>query len=167
MTEDELARRRMSPREKLKAIAAEQNADGRDKLQEVLVEQCQRPGMPNSYKWHDALMEQKGKVKRHIRPDDAPTPERITAALNIMNLYGPEVDEACGVKEPTVDMWEAGLLVPTREEIHRLALLTGFPWRFFYQPPPTPITGGFICGDDGCRPLTGDTDEPAGQGELF
>lgn len=157
----------MSPREKLKAIAAEQNAGGRDKVQEVLLEQRQRPGAPNAVKWHQALAEQKGGPKLHVRRGDVPTPERITAALNIMNLYGPEVDEACGVAEPAVDMWEAGLLIPTREQIHRLALLTGFPWRFFYMPPPTPITGGFICGDGGCRPLTGDADEPAGQGELF
>jgi hypothetical protein len=167
MSRDDLAWRRMSPREKLKAIAAEQNASGRDRLQEVLVEQRQQPGAPNAVKWHQALAEQKGGAKLHVRPDDVPTPERITAALNIMNLYGPEVDEACGVEEPAVDMWEAGLLVPTREQIHRLAMLTGFPWRFFYQPAPPPITGGFICGDDGCRPLTGEAETPAGQGELF
>jgi hypothetical protein len=163
---DDLARRRMTPREKLRAIAAEQNAEGRDKLRDVLAEQRQRPGAPNAHKWRQALAEQKGQSKLHVRPDDTPTPERITAALNLMNLYGPEVDEACGVKEPAVDLWEAGLLVPTREQIHRLALLTGFPWRFFYQPEPPPITGGFMCGTDGCRPL-GKSDPEQGQGELF
>lgn len=163
---DDLARRRMSPREKLKAIAAEQNADGRNKLQEVLTEQRQRPGAPNAHKWHQALMEQKGKVKLHVQPDDAPTPTRITMALDFRGLYGPEVDHALGVEEPTVDLWEAGLIVPTREQVHRLAGLTGFPWRFFYQPEPPPIVGGFICGGDGCRPL-GRSDPEAGQGELF
>jgi transcriptional regulator with XRE-family HTH domain len=65
----------------------------------------------------------------------APEPTRITAALNLRGLYGPEVDAACGVEEPAVDMWEAGKLVPTPNQIRRLARLTGFPVAYFYQRP--------------------------------
>lgn len=59
------------------------------------------------------------------------TPWRITAALDLRNLYGPEVDEACGVQEPCVDMWEDGHLYPTWEQLYALAELTDFPVRFF------------------------------------
>jgi hypothetical protein len=58
-------------------------------------------------------------------------PYRITRALNLRGLYGPEVDEACGAKEPDVDMWEAGTLYPTWEQLVKLAKLTGFTPRFF------------------------------------
>lgn len=167
MTEDELARRRMTPRERLKALATEQNVQGRDRLAEYLAEQRQRPGMPNADKWQMALAEQKGLVKLHVRPDDAPTPKRITMALDWAGLYGPEVDRSLGVEEPTVDLWEAGLIIPTREQVYRLAQLTGWPWRFFYMPEPVAITHGFICGDDGCHPLGDSASDPAGQGALF
>lgn len=79
-----------------------------------------------------------------------PNPYRITAALDLLMLEGPEVDEALGVQEPTVDMWESGEIVPTTEEVGRLAKLTGFPPRFFYLGTPD-IGNGFICGDDGCQ----------------
>lgn len=73
-----------------------------------------------------------------------PTPERITAALDMADLHGPEVDAALGVPEPTVDLWEAGKLRPTDAELQRLALLTGFPVKYFYLPVPEPFVG-FIC----------------------
>jgi hypothetical protein len=38
------------------------------------------------------------------------------------------------VEEPTVDLWEADGLVPTREQVPALARLTRFPVAFFYQP---------------------------------
>ena len=38
----------------------------------------------------------------------APTPERITIALDYRELYGPEVDRALGGEEPMVDEWESG-----------------------------------------------------------
>ena len=82
-----------------------------------------------------------------------PTPERITMALTIQDLYGPEVDRALGGEEPMVDEWEAGTLVPTLEQVQALAELTGWPVRFFYLPPPPPLGGGHICGADGCQPL--------------
>lgn len=52
-------------------------------------------------------------------------PYRLTTALNAANLYGPEVDEACGASEPDVDLWEAGKLYPTWEQVQLLAKLTG------------------------------------------
>lgn len=73
-----------------------------------------------------------------------PTPERITAALDMADCHGPEVDAALGVPEPTVDLWEAGRLVPSPAELERLSLLTGFPVAFFYRPAPEPFVG-FIC----------------------
>lgn len=82
-----------------------------------------------------------------------PTPERITAALNIRDLYGPEVDEALGGQEPMVDEWETGERVPTTEQVQALAWLTDFPVAFFYLPPPPPIAGVRLCGDDGCEQL--------------
>jgi len=52
-------------------------------------------------------------------------PWLITIALDAKRLYGPEVDEACGVAEPGVDMWEEGTLYPTFEQLCALAKLTG------------------------------------------
>ena len=61
-------------------------------------------------------------------------PHRITLALDIARLDGPGVDEACGVQEPAVDLWECGRLYPTWEQLCRLAQLTGFPVAFFTAP---------------------------------
>lgn len=61
-------------------------------------------------------------------------PHRITSALDIRQLYGPEVDHACGVEEPAVDQWEEGVLYPTWEQLCALAELTDFPVEFFTQP---------------------------------
>jgi transcriptional regulator with XRE-family HTH domain len=82
-----------------------------------------------------------------------PTPDRITTALDLREMYGPEVDEALGGEEPMVDEWEAGVRVPTLEQIQLLAELTDFPVKFFYMPPAPPVTNGWICGADGCSPL--------------
>lgn len=51
-------------------------------------------------------------------------PARITSALDLHELYGPEVDAACGVAEPDVDRWEAGELYPTWEQLLALAKIT-------------------------------------------
>ena len=83
----------------------------------------------------------------------APTPDRITSALNIRGLYGPEVDEALGGVEPMVDEWESGERVPTFAQVKALAVLTGFPVRFFYQPPGPSLAGGIMCGPGGCTPV--------------
>lgn len=75
-------------------------------------------------------------------------PWRITAALDLRALYGPQVDEACGVTEPAVDMWEDGQLYPTWEQLQALAELTDFPIRFFtleYDPIPIDATS-LLCG---------------------
>lgn len=52
-------------------------------------------------------------------------PYRITMALDARRLYGPEVGVACGAAEPDVDLWEAGKLYPTWEQVLLLAKLTG------------------------------------------
>jgi hypothetical protein len=85
-----------------------------------------------------------------------PTPERITMALDLRELYGPEVDRALGGEEPMVDEWESGARVPTLTEVRVLAELTGFPVRFFYLEPPPPLGDGWMCGSDGCRPFGSD-----------
>lgn len=75
-----------------------------------------------------------------------PVPARITTALDLRGLYGPEVDEACGVAEPAVDQWEAGEIEPTPEQVARLAELTGFPVAFFYEPvTPGEYGPAWIC----------------------
>lgn len=58
-------------------------------------------------------------------------PHRITTALDLQSLEGPEVDIACGAKEPDVDLWEAGELYPTWEQLRLLAELAGQPLAFF------------------------------------
>jgi hypothetical protein len=84
----------------------------------------------------------------------APTPERITIALDFAELYGPEVDQALGGEEPMVDEWESGDRVPTLTQVQALAKMTGFLVRWFYEPAPPPLTG-WICGSGGCTPLGG------------
>lgn len=49
----------------------------------------------------------------------------ITMLLDSRRLDGPGVDVACGVKEPTVDLWEAGEVYPTFEQLQKLATLVG------------------------------------------
>lgn len=67
-------------------------------------------------------------------------PCRITFALDCRGLHGPEVDEACGAAEPDVDLWEAGKLYPTWEQVLLLAELTRQPVRFFTAPDlPVPF----------------------------
>jgi len=62
-------------------------------------------------------------------------PAMATLALDAAGLYGPDVDRACGVEEPTVDLWEAGRVYPTWEQVLALARLTGrAPIVFFRRP---------------------------------
>lgn len=114
---------------------------------------------------------------RPVREDDVPiaVPWRITLALDVRALYGPEVDEACGVAEPAVDRWESGderptsrsavvqpklrVLAPkpgapfsperlpsTAAQLHRLAVLTEMPVWFFVEPAPEVDLGPvFVC----------------------
>lgn len=107
-------------------------------------------------KYDLALLRQQ--MERRASP--TPVPWRITTALDLRGLDGPEVDQACGVEEPAVDQWEAEELVPTREQVQALARLTDFPVEFFYEPPE-PITGmQFICGEDGCQIIDNRPAEP-------
>lgn len=98
----------------------------------------------------------------------APTPERITMALDFHELYGPEVDRALGGEEPMVDEWETGERIPDFTQVQALAELTGFPVKFFYLEAPPRVTWGFACTTEGCIPL-GDipTRAEAAQETLF
>lgn len=93
------------------------------------------------------------KVRAAEKLNGPPTPRRITLALDICGLYGPEVDEALGGHEPMVDKWETGERVPTKDQVQALAVLTGYPVGFFYLPPPPSLAGGIACSTDGCEPL--------------
>jgi hypothetical protein len=44
-----------------------------------------------------------------------------------------------------VDRWEAGTLVPTRDQVMALAALTDLPWRFFYTPVDHLPGRVFVC----------------------
>lgn len=79
-----------------------------------------------------------------------PYPERITAALDVRGLYGPDVDLACGAAEPAVDRWETGEEVPSMEQLQLLAELTAYPVSFFFMAPTEGFAVGWICGADGC-----------------
>lgn len=77
-------------------------------------------------------------------------PRRITQALDLRELYGPEVDLACGGAEPMVDEWEAGERTPTGRQLRKLAALTGFPPAFFARddPPGWDASQVFVCSID-------------------
>ena len=66
-------------------------------------------------------------------------PAHITIALDTLGLYGPEVDTACGVREPAVDNWEAGRVYPTWEQIKALAALTQ-KTPMYFMAPVHPVT---------------------------
>ena len=63
-------------------------------------------------------------------------PYAITLALDCEDLFGPEVDHACGVQEPAVDLWEAGRLYPSWEQLCALAELTSRAVRWFTVSSP-------------------------------
>jgi transcriptional regulator with XRE-family HTH domain len=91
-------------------------------------------------------------VTAHTGP--IPVPARITIALDSIGAEGPQVDIDLGGKEPMVDQWEAGELVPTREQIERLAAYTGMTPEYFYLPAQdweSKPTRYFIC-ERGRRP---------------
>lgn len=88
--------------------------------------------------------------------DRPPTPARITMALDRWGMDGPEVDEALGVADAfdtVVDSWEAGQVVPTVDDVRRLATLAAMLPHWFYKPELPLMEVGFMCGKDGCRPL--------------
>jgi hypothetical protein len=77
--------------------------------------------------------------------DGLVSPLAITTALDLRELYGHEVDHACGVEEPAVDQWEAAKLYPTWLQLQALSKLTGFPLHFFTTRHHEPPIGGFMC----------------------
>src|SRR5688572_19466467 len=102
-------------------------------------------------------------------PGRVPAPWRITVALGLRS--GPQVDRALGGREPMVDRWEAGLLIPTPWQVHLLAAYTGYPVDWFYEPEPEPWAGGWVCYGrkvDGarCHPMTPARPQPT-EGVLF
>jgi len=62
-------------------------------------------------------------------------PSRATTALDLRDMHGAWVDAAVGEVEPTVDLWEYGVEIPTEEQVRRLATLTRFRPSWFYMPP--------------------------------
>ena len=90
---------------------------------------------------------------QHIEASgEAPNPRRITSALDIRMLYGPEVDRDLGGEEPMVDEWESGKRIPTLEQVKALARLTDFPPAYFYLPTsPEELEPIFMCGTGGCE----------------
>lgn len=100
-------------------------------------------------KYADAVWRQgapaRARERENMLATQTPNPKRITMALDYRELYGPEVDEACGVAEPMVDWWEAGAVVPTAEQMLLLAELTHFPVEFFYKEDPYEVTNFFMC----------------------
>lgn len=59
-------------------------------------------------------------------------PYRITMYLDARGLEGPDVDERCLAREPQVDLWEAGRLYPSWEQLLALAELVEAPPRAFF-----------------------------------
>lgn len=109
----------------------------------------------------DAEIEQRGRARAASRAREAAAaaaheeegrrlwaagrliPSAITVALDSKELYGPEVDRACGAEEPAVDHWEQGILYPTWEQTRLLAKLCG-------------VTVALLCQDISMiRPLCG------------
>lgn len=97
-----------------------------------------------------------------------PVPARITMALDMRNLDGPDVDTACGAVEPAVDLWECGVEVPTPEQLVLLAKLTDFPVGYFFRPiEPGPLFEGVImCSDRPRRCVSVETDYVDERGVL-
>lgn len=78
-----------------------------------------------------------------VRADDAAAyrmwragmlrPYKFTIGMDARGLEGPEVDIACGAAEPDVDLWEAGKLYPTWEQVKLTAALLGVTPRFLCE----------------------------------
>lgn len=118
--------------------------------------------MSDHARYRAALARQR---EERLLATEKPVPERITIALDAAGLWGPEVDRALGVEEPTVDLWETGELVPSPDQVRALAKLCGVTPTMLYREVP-PIRG-WLCGSDGCRqvepPPAPEPAEEAGQ----
>lgn len=79
-------------------------------------------------------------------------PYLVSAWLDYRGFYGPGVDQALGVPEPSVDLWEAGQLYPTWEQFQALGTLCGVPLRLFTSADPRPPRV-WVCGSAALRHL--------------
>lgn len=77
-------------------------------------------------------------------------PWRLTLALDMGDLYDPELSKALDCAVGEVDRWEEGMAMPTDEQAKILAELTGYPLAWFYKPgPPPQMDTVFMCGPRG------------------
>jgi hypothetical protein len=87
-------------------------------------------------------------------------PYRITKALDLAGLYGPEVDRLCEAEEPEVDEWEIGTRYPRLAQVRALADLTDLHPLWFFrttdQDTDRLTSPAFMCGDRGCELLVED-----------
>lgn len=94
-------------------------------------------------------------LRNETLPDRAPNADRITCALDLGGMFGPEVDEALGVSGTdllgrcydagVVDAWETGEQIPSPDEVRRLAYLTGMSPIWFYDGTLPTMSRIFIC----------------------
>ncbi len=100
---------------------------------------------PQARAWHSQRLKNELEDRKRARGRDNQiahqkwaaglvVPQRITEALNVKGLVGPEVDEKCLATEPDVDRWEAGDLYPSWEQLVALSKLTGRTPLFFTLP---------------------------------
>jgi hypothetical protein len=138
-------------------------------------------GLSNRQRYDQAARAQ----QRERGRSRTPVPERITAALDLAEMDGPQVDIACGTYERNpagdVDRWEDpnDPALPTHAQVELLAKLTGQPVAFFYEPWTPPAGTIIVCsrrGPKGKRCQVIDTRPDAKmiplrpgptQGELF
>lgn len=97
-------------------------------------------------------------------------PARITMAMDMAGLSGPQVDRDCGTyhgnPDGDIDRWEQALAVPSPEQVRLMAKVTGCPIPFFYKPVtdlprfgPTWISWG---GRRGCELVASDVIDERG-----
>lgn len=118
-------------KERAEANKARLLAEGRQRTQAARAAAASTIPSAQSRGYERYLERRELEVARQAWQQGRVIPYRITTALDIRALYGPEVDQACGVEEPAVDQWEAGELYPTWEQLLALAELTQFPVKFF------------------------------------
>ena len=102
-----------------------------------------------------------------------PEPSRLTLALDMAGLFGARADHVLGVPLGLVDLWEAGMVVPTGEQLHELARRAGCTVEFLFGEPLEPITMN-VCwstkkaagGGSRCQRVTY-PDQQQEQGRLF
>lgn len=78
-------------------------------------------------------------------------PYLLSLWMNHRGVEGPEVDAACGVPEPTVDLWEEGRVYPTWDQLLALATFCELPvWRFTED---VDTTRTFLCARSNRAPV--------------